>query len=771
MLGSPATPARASVSGRALAKDGTTGYDRSMGAANGIRLRAGGSTRNCAGAIAVLGAILFGVTACASRSPSDATPEALGQQDAFGRAPQAPAASEGTPSGAGTNEVALGPVTKTSLREHPARVAWRFDAPERPEAIDVAQAEARGLTVIDLGNEWTPYIFTEKTPGLDDVLKNRYRRIYIGLANDKLDSEGQPLPSWGRNYLELYGIPPSLAVIKAEWDRIDTELKPCLEQAGFDPSVFTRFSGIIEYKKSTQGRSARLAANAASRLRKSMRKAKLDFDAPEDLAAAATHPKTRTDYTRWRQVQDEVDVIDHAQRRFRCERMFNSAKGEGRFTPGVFDSETTHALANFERKHDIMGWGHFKKDNLAMLATPPEESVHVRLLRAIEERVVTSAGILEDGSARRIKKSFTYKDEQGKQHELRDLVTEFRERAIEALGLQTPESAKAQLDRLAALEPGGFAALLVALPMPELPPYYGPNMAFETLIDRGDIWYDFPYDELGNRLTQPRQNYPHLTLFVHYNDQKIPLVHWRTTIGSWRNELINGEVMLKYKNSDVGARVWKDIVAAPTWIPPTSTPPSELIKTRWRDGKPVRDVNYDEIGPGFRSAYGLVAAYHIKQNKDEEGNVVAELDNAIRTHGSVDYMSILRRYSHGCHRLYNMDAVRMFSFILQHRDYVRRGQQPLGVSRAIELEEQTYQLKIDTRGYKYELVEPIPVMVTKGRIRGAQRVPVDEYVPKPVRPEENTIDVDDGSGETLTLPVPLPPGTPVGTVGPSVPNP
>lgn len=722
----------------------------------------GAANRKCAGAIAVLGAVLLGTTSCASRNPSDATPEALGQEGAFGRGSAPQGAAQGAADDPGASEPTLGPVTKTSLREHPARVAWRFESPDRPEALDLGRAEAQGLTLIDLGNEWTPYIFTEKTPGLDDALKNRYRRIYIGLANDKLDGDGQPLPSWGRNYLELYGIPPSLAVIKAEWDRVDSELQPCLEQAGFDPTVFSRFTGIIEYKKGTQGRSARNATNYANRLRKSMRRAKLDFANPEDLAAAATHPKTRQDHARWRQAQDEVDVIDHAQRRFRCERLFNSAKGEGRFTRGVFDSETTHALANFERKHDIMGWGHFKKDNLAMLALPPHEGVHARLLRAIEERVVNAAGILEDGSARRYKKSFTYKDEAGKEHELRDLVTEYREHAIEALGLQTPESAKAQLDRLAALEPGGFTSLLVALPLPELPPYYGPNMAFETVIDRGDVWYDFPYDELGNRLPQPRQNYPHLTLFVVYNDQKIPLVHWRTTIGSWRNEMIEGEVMLKYKNSDVGARVWKDIVAAPTWIPPTSTPPAELIKTRWRDGKLVRDVNYDEIGPGYRSAYGLVAAYHIKQAKDEAGNIVAELDNSIRTHGSVDYMSILRRFSHGCHRLYNMDAVRMFSFILQHRDYVRRGQQPVGVSRPIELEEETYQLKIDSRGYKYELLEPIPVMVTKGRIRGSQRVAIEEYVPKPVRPEDNTIEVDDGSGETLTLPVPLPPGAPVG---------
>ena len=269
---------------------------------------------------------------------------------------------------------------------------------------------------------------------------------------------------------------------------------------------------------------------------------------------------------------------------------------------------------------------------------------------------------------------------------------------------------------------------------PPLPEYYGENMEFSVVIDRGDIWYDFPYDELGKRKAQPRSRYPHLTLFVHHLDQKIPLVHWRTTIGSWRNELKDGEVMLKYKNSDVGPRVWKDIVAAPVWIPPASTPPAELIKARWRRGKFVKDVSYDEIGPGYRSAYGLVAGYHIRQNKDAEGNVVSEFDNSIRTHGSVDYMSILRRFSHGCHRLYNMDAVRMFSFLLAHREYTRQGQQTVGVRRNIEHEERTYQMKIDTRGYKYELVEPIPVMVTTGNIKGRRKTPIEGYLPRPVPP-------------------------------------
>ncbi|MCX4242139.1 L,D-transpeptidase family protein [Paraliomyxa miuraensis] len=667
-------------------------------------------------------------------------------------------------------EEELGPITKNSFREHSAGSAWVFDsAPNKdgtkdgtkdgkPRQMPIGAAEALGYSIIDLSNDWTPYIFSNKTPGQDDQRENLYRAKYIGLANDRLDHWDDPLREHEHNYLELYGIPPTLAVVQEEWSRIDGEVAPCLTQAGFDPSVFTRYDGTIAYKKAGQTKRNKSARSRKAMLGKKMKKAGLDPKSAEDLAAAATDPRTSKEYARWREDQDVVDIIDHAQRRFRCEKLFNEASGQGKFTPGVYDSSTTHALANFERKHDIMGWGHFKRDNLAMLALTPDQAVHARLLRVIEERVVMSTGVIEDGSAAQWKKDFRWKDAQGNEHPLPNLVEDYTAAVVEALGMQTPESAKQSLAALSDLVgekagsegegEGGFEQLLIAVKLPARPAYYADDMKLSTVIDRGDIWYDFPYDELGNKVAQPRSQTPRLTLYVEYEGQKIPLVHWRTTIGSWRTEMSAGEQMLKYKNSDVGPRVWKDIMAAPVWIPPNSTPADELVKGHYRNGKFTRDVNYSEIGPGYRSAYGLVAAYHIKQVVNDDGTVRAELDNGIRTHGSVDYMSILRRFSHGCHRLYNMDAVRLFSFVLRHREYTRLGQQDVGVRRNLEVAGKTYNMRIDTRGYKFELVEPIPVRVTEGRIRGKQQSPIDQYMPMPVKPEE----VEDVGADGTALP-------------------
>lgn len=634
-----------------------------------------------------------------------------------------------------------GPITKTSLREHPLGKAFiidpdRFDAPRE---VAIAQAEARGYTVIDLGDAWVPFIFTHQTPGLEDRSENAYASRYVDLANDRTDHDGDALADHEHNYLELYGIPPTLSVVLAEWRELPA-IEQCLSEAGYDGSHFDPSVGTIAYTASKKVRNKRLSTWkwAKTKLEKDMRKAGLAAEAEAgNYAAAAGVEELSKSYAYFLESEREVQIIRNAQIRFRCEKLFLEHDGVGKFTLGDFDGATTHALANFEKKHDVMGWGHFTSDNLAVLALSPREAVHARLVRVLTERVVSAAGIVEDGSARDWKPDFVYADADGEQHPLRDLSTEFSTAAITALGLADPETALTQLEALEKLATDSegapaeaFGELLVAVELPELPAYYSSNMEFSTTIDRGDVWYDFPWDEAGNQSSQPRSQHPHLTLYVHYREQKIPLVHWRTTIGSWRSEMHEGKEYYAYKNSDVGDRVWQTIMAAPVWIPPESTPSASLTKLKRSNGKLRRVVNYDETGPGYMSAYGLVAGYHVRLTEKSDGSV-SVYDNQIRTHGSVDYMSILRRYSHGCHRLYNMNAVRMFSMILQHRDYVREGQTQIGAARKFDVEGKEYVMRLGTRGYKYELVQPIQVTVTEGRVRGVRQSPYKEMMPKP----------------------------------------
>jgi hypothetical protein len=664
-------------------------------------------------------------TASAPAAPEAATPSSVLPEATDGAEPEANPKPEPAPRFAKTEP---GPVTKRSAREHPLGFAWVMEPGEEPAKLGLDQAEALGFTIVSLGDDWVPYIFTDKTAGRDDRTANDYAQRFRDLANERTDADGDPLDDNEHNYLELYGIPPTLSVIRDEWTWVDAEVKPCLEAGRYDVGVFKGFERESITFQRKQGKQ-RLSSEryARSQLVAAMKKAKL---AEGDYEAAAEHPSTKQLHARWRRYRGELDVIGHAQVRFGCERLFETSTGQHNVKPGVFDGMTTHALAAFERKHNIRGWGHFTADNLEKLGQTADEATHARLVRVLTERTLSAAGVIEDGSAAQWQPEFRWTDSAGKQHALGDEVTRATDAVLEALDMQTPEAARAALDRLAGLNDDGFESLLVAIRLPPAPEYYADDMRFDVHIDRGDVWYEFPYDEEGKRHSQPRARYPHLTLYATWNDQRIPLVHWRTTIGSWRSEVHDDNEYFAYKNSDVGDRVWKNIVAAPAWIPPDYTPTRSLLKKKHSRSGWKTVVNYDETGPGYQSAYGLVAAYHIREGRRRDGTTF-DIDNQIRTHGSVDYMSIMRRYSHGCHRLYNMSAVRMFSFILQHREFEREGQTNLGYRRQFEYEDEAYTMAIDTRGYRYKLAEPIPVKVTEGRVRGSQKAPIAVLMKKP----------------------------------------
>ena len=93
-------------------------------------------------------------------------------------------------------------------------------------------------------------------------------------------------------------------------------------------------------------------------------------------------------------------------------------------------------------------------------------------------------------------------------------------------------------------------------------------------------------------------------------------------------------------------------------------------------------------------------------------------DNGIRTHGSFDYTSLRGRFSHGCHRLYNNQAVRMFSFVLAHRRVKTLGSIALGFRRTFWSKGEVYEMRLPSRGFYYELDPPLPVETLEGRIKG-----------------------------------------------------
>ena len=211
---------------------------------------------------------------------------------------------------------------------------------------------------------------------------------------------------------------------------------------------------------------------------------------------------------------------------------------------------------------------------------------------------------------------------------------------------------------------------------------------------------------------------PALILYAQDGKTKRALVRWPTTIGGWADVRIDGTLTKRWKESDVGPREWRQLYAAPTWLPPDTTPDDELV--RWV-AKGKWELKKSIMGPGPQSAFGMIRLPHERAIKMKNGST-QYVDNGIGTHGSAVVTSLLNGTSHGCHRLYNHLAVRLGGFLLDHRDHVVRGQQPEHFRRTINVGG-TFHAQVDTRGFMYELTPPVHVDVLPGKIRSERKVP------------------------------------------------
>lgn len=584
--------------------------------------------------------------------------------------------------------------------------------------VDAAKADEEGHLLLNLGEDWTPYLFTETSSPDEEPKPNAYRATYLALARGEFPKDRYGHRAKKGQYLELYGISPTLTLLRERFRKV--RALQCAQELDLTP--LQKFDGFLAYKNGRRA-ARRLARYELLKPQMSALVARAGVESLDQVTRAQA-----ADDAQWEKVEEyrtlapEIEAIAAAQARLDCEGFF---KGLGRYKPGLFDWRTHEALAEFERRHRVYGWGFLGDDTLAVLRKTPQEAEQDAVIRVLTERAMHAAKVIEDGSTSTLRdgEPRTYQAEDGTERQIPNLEAELRERVIEAFGLQTPESTYAWLDSLGDIS----AERVVALPGVELPPYYSDAMDLSVTIDRGDVWYEFPFDEEGKPRSQPVSRRPRLTLFVHYNGQKIPLARFGTTVGGWRTEFIDGAVVWKYKDSPVGKRVWSRIAAAPVWVPPESTPPRAML-TKQRDG--TYEVDYQTTGPSYASAYGLVAAYHRKYYRSPDGKIHLGGDEGIRTHGSVDYMSIMRRHSHGCHRMHNHIAVRLMSFVLEHRPHKRVGQQPMVYRREFEFEDQVYVMEFDKGGYNFVLDEPMFVEVLPGRVRGQVKEPIAFALPR-----------------------------------------
>ena len=577
-------------------------------------------------------------------------------------------------------------------------------------------AARSGYTIVDLGDDWTPYIFEEHRGADGQPLPNRYRRVFLGLANDTLDEDGEPLPAGEKNYLELYGIPPSLGVLRARF--LEDEKQSCHEGANLAAMQAVETVGYVAPEKVKQ------EEQRIARLRSELEDARKKNHAQTLAELVAKDPKLEPKVKLVERRGAEKLAMTEVERRLACEGMF---KHGVKHNAGIYDDAMRLAVRRFQQKHMIYEANYLRQKTMDALARPPLANDHEALLRVLRERVVAAAGVVEDGSVDSKTGPATYTDASGQAIPVRNLVEELTNSAVEQLGLTSPEAALAFFKRHSAAD---FHHLRAAVRLPALPEYYGSDMDLSIVIDRGEVWYDLPWDTSGVRHPQPRKRYPSFHVYVKYREQRIPLARWRTTVGGWRAEQASdGYEYFRYKGSDVGPRVIRNVVAGPVWIAPESTPIRTLVKTKTVNGLWQRVVNYDELGPGFLSAYGLIAGYLVVPGKGGK----PDWDNGIRAHGSSEYLSMYSSegYSHGCHRLPNHLAIRLYSFILRHRPMRILGDQPTNIARQFLLDNDVFEIRVPSRGYQYVLEPPLPVDVLEGEIKGTLKTPILTYVPKP----------------------------------------
>jgi hypothetical protein len=569
-----------------------------------------------------------------------------------------------------------------------------------------ADAPRVGLTVVDLSDQWTPRPFAKAPDGTAPSFRDSYLKLAAeqSIDGDELEPEEQ--------FVELYGVVPNLSTVLR---RLTDDVRHACHEA-VPPMPLATFTRSL-----SQGNDAQIRAGdrrrqwLTTRLERERVRRKLS-----DLDALARVPSLRASLADLKRLNALHDALITVQAHLVCDGVLTQ-----KYVDGLFTWRTGYALDLFQRKNFLVPNARLDDETRAALLAGSRELTYRAALRALRERVVDATAILEDGTAgtgpspvlgRQLDPTIM-RQARGYRpmpHAAPDRVGAATEAAARALGWTDVDKTRAWLSANAV--PG--AGLHVAIALPPPPAYYSAQMELSVEIDRGDVWYD------TRPIARVAVRRPAIVLYTTYNGEKIPLVRWPTTIGSWADQRMpSGRVVQRWKESEVGKRVWRDLYAAPVWYPPKSTPDRDLVKYLW-NGK--WRLKREIMGPGPRSAYGMVMLVHHqevtvrrKQRFDDHG---------IRVHGSASVTSIAHGNSHGCHRLFNHLAVRLGGFLLAHRAHERKGEDVQPYRRIVNYRGR-FQARLESRGFLYQLTPPVPVDVLPGRIKSARKVPPRNSAP------------------------------------------
>jgi hypothetical protein len=591
--------------------------------------------------------------------------------------------------------------------------------------VTAEAARKEGLTVVDLSDDWLPYVFSQ-TPDKPQPL----RPFLLDLANGRTGKGKGYARANEDRFFEVFGIFPSLNMVRRRL--ADKRRHACHDKVK---------DGVLEELSPK------------------------NVIPPEELEKVPNpNPETRAEtpmVTTGRTIsprpltEQEKRAVIAMQAHLRCEDMLR-----GKATPGRMDRWTAEGLKVYQHLHQLADNSKIDLDLRAVLLGDSREADFRLLLRVLRERIVDATGLLEDGSAVGVQGQVQGRtldspefqplaveaekraagapgapggdasaatDTSAKIRPATDLIAPATHAAAEALGWKSPETglannlpppAPAGGKRKAAKGKGPAPLpLAVAIKLPPLPPYHGPKMELRAEIDRGEVVLERPkVDATGKKKWKPPvADRPTITLYAKAADHEVALVRWPTTIGGWKTfEKKDGTMALKYKDSVTGDALWPEVLATPTWHPAPGMPTKKLLVKRGDTFEPKTEI----IGPGYRAAYGLIAIPHLQIMEKNEKGEPQLMDLRIRTHGTPGYRAVKRGESNGCHRLHNFEALRLAAFLVRHREHVRDGLVPEDYVRTLTYKGQQVALESESKGYRFKLTPPVPVTVLEGDIKG-----------------------------------------------------
>ena len=385
----------------------------------------------------------------------------------------------------GTTTTALAPSAQASAERRfaPTEATTQTTCPDAALRIDgvalcPAEASARGLTIIDLNDAWTPALFAKQADGSAPTFRTQYLALAAGH-----DAKGKPLEDVDQ-LAELYGVLPSLAIVR---ERIaDDARHACHKAINSAPIALLDKPYAQDHKDFVK-----LADQTRVFLAMQLERERVKLGLP-DIASLAKFPELADKVARWKHVSEQHDGIVAAQQHLVCEKFLAAKDADGSMT-----WKTSNAVELFQRRNFLMPNERLDPETREALAIDSRELDFRLALRILRERVVDATGLIEDGTAGSGPACRCSAACSIPRRCARRAATSAR--SPTAPPISSAPRPRPPRTQLGWTEPRGRARV-PRLTTPaacasrsrcrRCPPTTRPHMELSAEIDRGDVWYD-----------------------------------------------------------------------------------------------------------------------------------------------------------------------------------------------------------------------------------------------------------------------------------------